>query len=103
MENKSYINLVHGLFNTRVFKKDGKYLIITATNVEINTYTSKKINEIIENLVERTNNEPLQVELMFAYEKGSLSRGRRRNLRILLENPLVDLDFKSLGDWVALL
>jgi hypothetical protein len=100
---KNYVNLVHGICNTRIYKIENEFYTYTVSREQITPFTSTKINEIVNVVLKKLEDEPIQVELMFGYKAGSLSRNKKRKLKLLLSNGLVDVDFKNISLWVSLL
>lgn len=99
----NYVNLVHGINNTRVYKIEKEFFTYTVTTEQILTFSSKKINEIVDVIMDRISDENAEINLMFAYKAGSLSRNKKKNLKILLAQGLVDVDRKNISSWISLL
>ena len=84
----NYINLVHGIDNTRVYRLDAKatqdsshneFFCYTATRSEITPFYTVTAKKMAEHLIKVVENEPCQVELMFGYKRGSLSKNAMGN------------------------
>lgn len=99
----NYINLVHGINNTRLYKIEKEFFSYTATRKEILVFTALTVNEMGKHLVEKISDEPIQVELMFGYAKGSLSKNKAKKLKQLLNQGKTDCDLESMLKWVSLL
>ena len=102
-EHLNYINLVHNISNTRVYKIGNEFFCNTATQKEIVCFTSLTVLEMSKYLLEKVSNENCQVELMFAYAKGSLSKNKFKKLKQLLKQGQSDVDLESIVKWVSLL
>jgi len=102
-EQLNYINLVHNINNTRVYKIGKEFFSNTATQKEIVCFTSLTVIEMSKHLLEKVSNENCQVELMFGYAKGSLSKNKFKKLKQLLKQGQSDVDLESIVKWVSLL
>jgi hypothetical protein len=99
--DSNYINLVHGFSNTRVYKIEHEYFCYTANRTAILPYATKSIRNMANYLFDKLDDEKIQVELMFGYEKGSLSKIKQKKLKKLLKSSDVDID--TLIKWVTML
>ena len=102
-DQKNFLNLVHNIDNTRVYKIDDEFFCFTATLTEIIPFSSKKVSTMANHLLYKVSDENCQVELFFGYAEGSLSKNRKKKLNHLLKNGKTDVDFKNISKWVSLL
>jgi hypothetical protein len=102
-EGKNFINLVHGCDNTRVYKMDNDLFCFTAGLTEIIPFKTKTLAKMVKYLLEKISNEQCQVEIMFGYAQGSLSKNRKKKLNKLLRHGQGDVNYKNLSVWISLL
>ena len=100
-DHLNFINLVHGINNTRVYKIEKEFFSYTATQSEILAYSTRTISEMAEYLLKKVSDENCQVNLMFGYAKGSLSKNKKKKLNDLLKEENVEL--KIFIRWITLL
>jgi hypothetical protein len=83
-DNLNYINLVHGISNTRVYKIDNELFSYTASRFSIVPFSTTSIHDMAEYLLKAVSNENIQVELLFAFKKGSISKKTKTKMNSLM-------------------
>lgn len=102
-EKLNYINLVHNINNTRVYRIGKEFFSNTSTQKEIVCFSSLTVLEMSKYLLEKVSDENCQVELMFGYARGSLSKKKFKKLKQLLNQGQSDVNLESIVKWVSLL
>jgi hypothetical protein len=102
-EQKNFVNLVHGISNTRVYKIKREIFCYTATQKEIQAYSTTSVQEMAIYLLEKTNDENCSLDLMFGYCLGSLSKMKMKKLNLLLKQGATDVNVETISRWVSLL
>ena len=83
-DNLNYINLVHGISNTRIYKMDNELFSYTASRFSIVPFSTTSIHDMAEYLLKSVSDENIQVELMFGYKKGSISKKTKTKMNSLM-------------------
>ena len=83
-DNLNYINLVHDISNTRVYKINNELFAYTAGRFSIVPFSTTSIHDMAEYLLKAVSDENIQVELMFGYKKGSISKKTKTKMNSLM-------------------
>jgi hypothetical protein len=82
-----------------------EFFCYTSTRQEIKVFSSKTVLEMSKHLFQTVLDENCQVELLFAYARGSISKGQKKKLNALLreKKELPDVSVESILKWVSML
>jgi hypothetical protein len=81
-----------------------EFFCYTSTRQEIKVFSSKTVLEMSRHLYKTVLDENCQVELLFAYARGSISKNKKKKLNQLLkEKQLPDVSLESILKWVSML
>ena len=97
----NFLNVVHNINNTRLYRMENELFCYTATRSEIQPYATTSIRDMAKYLLEKVSDEQCEVNLMFGYAKNSLSKNKQKKLKALLK--CSDLDMNTFIRWVSLL
>lgn len=86
LDGIDFINIAHGLNNTRVYKVRNELFCYTATPDLIQPFTTTKAANMAQHLYEEIKNSWGDVDLCLNYRQGSYSKKKMKKLNKLLSN-----------------
>ena len=102
LEGLDFINIAHGLSNTRVYRTKGEFFCYTATVEAIQPFSSVKAVNMACHLYEVIKDSWGDVDLCLNYRKGSYSKKKMKKLNALLAGETDPTD-AGLLKWVMML
>lgn len=96
-----FINITHGVSNTRIYRKDQELFCYTATITNIIPFATKKAHELVNHVIKMTDDAWGEVNLTLNYRQGTFNKKKKDKLNTLLK--IKEIDNKILLRWVMLL
>ena len=93
-----YINLMHGLNNTKIYKHQNEFCAFTSSSNEILTFETKSIEEMAKYLFKKIQ-EPSKIRMMFDGE--FISNKKKQLLMGLIKEKYITLEIFT--RWINLL
>jgi len=97
-----FINIAHGINNTRVYRTKGEFFCYTATVDELLPFSTIKAVNMACHLYKMIKDSWGEVNLCLNYKKGSYSKKKMKKLKKLLGEE-IDISEVELLKWVTLL
>ena len=103
VENLAFINLCHGIDNTRLYRMDKVLYCYTVDRYAIKPFETKCAREMAQHLFNVLECCIGEVNLNFGYPKGMLGKKQKKKLKHLLNDDNQDITENRLVQWVMLL
>ena len=103
LTNLDFINIAHGIDNTRVYRVKDEFYCYTSTIEEIIPFGCKKAINMAKHLNETLKNSWGEINLTLNYKQGSYNKKKMKRLNRLLGEGLTDVNEKELLKWLMFL
>jgi hypothetical protein len=96
-----FINIAHGVDNTRIYRKHQELFSYTATITDIIPFATMKAHEMVNHLDKMMINSWGEINLTFNYRQGTINKKKKHKLDVLLG--IKEIDSKILLRWIMML
>jgi hypothetical protein len=101
LDNLDFINIAHGISNSRVYRIDREFFMYTATRTGIIPFVSITIDDMVSHILEILEQSWGQIDLMLNYKK--YNKRKMKKLNNLLLHGDVELNKANIKNWITFL
>lgn len=103
LTNLDFINIAHGIDNTRIYKAEGVFFCYTATVSEIIPFSCLTVKDMTEHIIKILDLSWGDVNLSLNYQKGTYNKKKIQKLNNLLKLGDVEVNIKTIQKWILFL
>jgi hypothetical protein len=101
LTNLDFINIAHGIQNTRIYKIKKEFFAYTATATEIIPFISTDVQSVANHIMEILEDSWGHINLSLNYKQGTYNKRKMKKLNALLGE--CDVDVITIKKWVIFL
>jgi hypothetical protein len=102
MTDSAYINIAHGIDNTRIYREAGVFFSYTATRDAIMPFSDKRAQRMAQHIMVMVEGNKGEANLTLGYPD-TWSRRKKSRVNSLIMTGITDFDVKHLMPWLCLL
>ncbi len=101
--NLDFINIAHGISNTRIYRIEKQFFSYTSTISEIIPYISTTVQDMVNHITKILESSWGQINLSLNYKQNTYNKRKMAKLNNLLKGGDVELNSNNIKTWINFL